>query len=52
MKKMSATHVKELHCKYDERKKTDEEIEMEGLSKAKEAIEKRLAFYFNVSEKM
>tara|TARA_B100000161_G_scaffold154025_1_gene109763 strand:- start:249 stop:1721 length:1473 start_codon:yes stop_codon:yes gene_type:complete len=50
MKKMPAADVKELVANYMAKdKKTDEEIELEGLSKAKEAIEKRLAS-INVSE--
>ena len=50
MKKMPAAAVKELVANYMAKdKKTDEEIELEGLSKAKEAIEKRLAS-INVSE--
>jgi len=44
MKKMSASNVKDLVAGYMEAdSKTDEEVELEGLSKAKEAIEKRLA---------
>ena len=44
MKKMPAAEVKDLVAGYMEGDmKTDEEVEMEGLSKAKEAIEKRLA---------
>ena len=44
MKKMSASNVKDLVSGYMEAdSKTDEEVELEGLSKAKEAIEKRLA---------
>ena len=44
MKKMPASDVKELVAGYMKGDmKTDEEVEMEGLSKAKEAIEKRLA---------
>ena len=50
MKKMPAADVKELVAAYIAgNKKTDEEIELEGLSKAKEAIEKRLAS-INVAE--
>ena len=50
MKKMPAADAKELVATYMAKdKKTDEEIELEGLSKAKEAIEKRLAS-INVSE--
>ena len=44
MKKMPAADVKELVAGYMKGdSKTDEEVEMEGLAKAKEAIEKRLA---------
>jgi len=44
MKKMPAAEVKDLVAGYMEGDmKTDEEVEMEGLAKAKEAIEKRLA---------
>ena len=50
MKKMPAADAKELVATYMAKdKKTDEEIELEGLSKAKEAIEKRLAS-INVKE--
>ena len=50
MKKMPAADAKELVATYMAKdKKTDEEIELEGLSKAKEAIEKRLAS-INVAE--
>ena len=50
MKKMPAADVKELVATYMAgNKKTDEELELEGLSKAKEAIEKRLAS-INVKE--
>ena len=50
MKKMPADEAKHLVATYMAKdKKTDEEIELEGLSKAKEAIEKRLAS-INVSE--
>ena len=50
MKKMSADEAKELViAQYNASNKTDEELELEGLSKAKEAIEKRLAS-INVSE--
>ena len=35
--------AKELVAGYMKGEKTDEEVEMEGLAKAKEAIEKRLA---------
>ena len=50
MKKMPASDAKELVATYMAKdKKTDEEIELEGLSKAKEAIEKRLAS-INVKE--
>ena len=50
MKKMPAEDAKELVATYMAgNKKTDEEIELEGLSKAKEAIEKRLAS-INVAE--
>ena len=50
MKKMPASDVKELVAGYMKgNSKTDEEVEMEGLSKAKEAIEKRLAS-INVQE--
>ncbi len=48
--KMSATQVKELHASMHNKKEmTEEEVEMEGLAKAKEAIEKRLAS-INVQE--
>ena len=50
MKKMPADEAKHLVATYMAKdKKTDEEIELEGLSKAKEAIEKRLAS-INVKE--
>ena len=50
MKKMPADDAKQLAAQYMAgNKKTDEEIELEGLSKAKEAIEKRLAS-INVAE--
>ena len=50
MKKMKAAEVKDLVAGYMEGDmKTDEEVEMEGLAKAKEAIEKRLAS-INVKE--
>jgi len=50
MKKMSADEAKELVvAQYAANSKTDEELELEGLSKAKEAIEKRLAS-INVAE--
>ena len=50
MKKMPAAEVKELVAGYMKgNSKTDEEVEMEGLAKAKEAIEKRLAS-INVQE--
>ena len=49
-KKMPADEAKHLVATYMAKdKKTDEEIELEGLSKAKEAIEKRLAS-INVKE--
>ena len=42
--KMSATQVKELHASMHNKKEmTEEEVELDGLAKAKEAIEKRLA---------
>ena len=48
--KMSATQVKELHASMHNKKEmTEEELELEGLAKAKEAIEKRLAS-INVQE--
>ena len=44
MQKMSAEGAKQLAASYmNKETMTDEEVEMEGLSKAKEAIEKRLA---------
>ena len=44
MKKMPADDVKELVASYMAKdKETDEEVELKGLQKAKEAIEKRLA---------
>jgi len=44
MKKMPAADVKELVANYMMKdKETDEEVELKGLQKAKEAIEKRLA---------
>ena len=44
MKKMPAGEAKQFAAQYMAgSKKTDEEIELEGLAKAKEAIEKRLA---------
>jgi len=50
LSKMSATQVKELHASMNNKKEmTEEEVEMEGLAKAKEAIEKRLAS-INVQE--
>ena len=50
MKKMPADDAKQLAAQYMAgNKKTDEEIELEGLAKAKEAIEKRLAS-INVAE--
>ena len=50
MKKMPADEAKHLVATYMAKdSKTDEEIELEGLSKAKEAIEKRLAS-INVKE--
>ena len=50
LSKMSATQVKELHASMHNKKEmTEEELEMEGLAKAKEAIEKRLAS-INVQE--
>ena len=50
MKKMHADDAKQLAAQYMAgNKKTDEEIELEGLAKAKEAIEKRLAS-INVAE--
>ena len=50
LSKMSATQVKELHASMHNKKEmTEEEVEMEGLAKAKEAIEKRLAS-INVQE--
>ena len=48
--KMSATQVKELHASMHNKKEmTEEELELEGLAKAKDAIEKRLAS-INVQE--
>ena len=50
MKKMPAAEVKDLVAGYMKgNSKTDEEVELEGLAKAKEAIEKRLAS-INVQE--
>jgi len=50
MKKMPAADAKELVATYMAKgKETDEEVELKGLQKAKEAIEKRLAS-INVSE--
>jgi hypothetical protein len=50
MKKMSAAETKELVASYMAKgKETDEEVELKGLQKAKEAIEKRLAS-INVKE--
>jgi len=50
MKKMPAADVKELVAGYmNGESKTDEQVELEGLAKAKEAIEKRLAS-INVQE--
>ena len=50
MKKMSAAEAKELVASYMAKgKETDEEVELKGLQKAKEAIEKRLAS-INVKE--
>ena len=44
MQKMSAETAKQLAASYmNKEAMTDEEVELEGLSKAKEAIEKRLA---------
>jgi len=44
MQKMSAEGAKQLAASYmNKETMTDEEVEMEGLSKAKEAIERRLA---------
>ena len=50
MKKMPAADAKELVATYMAKgKETDEEVELKGLQKAKEAIEKRLAS-INVAE--
>ena len=50
MQKMSAAGVKELAASYmNKETMTDEQVELEGLAKAKEAIEKRLAS-INVQE--
>ena len=51
MKKMSAGEAKSMYASYmkSQKEPTEEEVELEGLSKAKEAIEKRLAS-INVKE--
>ena len=51
MKKMPAGEAKKMYASYMAGKKepTDEELELDGLNKAKEAIEKRLAS-INVKE--
>ena len=51
MKKMSAGEAKQMYASYmaSQKEPTDEEVELEGLAKAKEAIEKRLAS-INVAE--
>ena len=45
MKKMPAGEAKKMYASYmaSQKEPTDEEVELEGLAKAKEAIEKRLA---------